>query len=207
MERDGDFEAEMAAQPADCAPVMRRRGDPFIILFTSGTTRKPKGVVYPLFALLQFAMFIHEGLHLRQSDIYWCLADPGWALGVIGTLTGPLMGCTTVMYEGVFTVESTVRVANDLGVTNIVAAPTVFRMMRATGIAAVTPMRGRLRAFSSGGEPLNPELNRWAADLRTSRPPSASSRTCYTNTRMTAAAWLIQRLCSRYRCQRCDAHY
>lgn len=163
-EGDGDFEAEMAAQPADCPPVTRRRDDPFIILFTSGTTGKPKGVVYPLFSLLQFAMFMREGLDLRQSDIYWCFADPGWALGMIGTLTAPLlMGCTTVMYEGAFTVESTVRVVNELGVTNMVAAPTVFRVMRAAGIEAVAPMRGRLRAISSGGEPLNPELNRWAA--------------------------------------------
>ncbi len=161
---DGDFAAEMVLQPAECPPVMLRRDDPFIILFTSGTTGKPKGVVYPLFALLQFAMFMH-GLDLRLSDTYWCFADPGWALGMIGTLTAPLlMGCATVLYEGTFSVESTVRVVKELGVTNMVAAPTVFRVMRAAGPEAVAPMRGMLRAISSGGEPLNPELNRWAAE-------------------------------------------
>ncbi len=164
-EGDGDFAAEMVAQPADCPPAMLRRDDPFIMLFTSGTTGKPKGVVYPLFSLMQFAMFMRAGLDLRESDIYWCFADPGWALGMIGTLTAPLLlGCTTVMYEGTFTVESTVRVVNELGVTNMIAAPTVFRVMRAAGTEAVAPMRGMLRAISSGGEPLNPELNRWAAD-------------------------------------------
>ncbi len=162
---DGDFDSEMAVQSSDCPPVMLGRDDPFIMLFTSGTTGKPKGVVYPLFALLQFAMFMREGLDLRETDIYWCFADPGWALGMIGTLTAPLlMGCTTVLYEGGFTVESTVRVVQQLGVTNMVAAPTVFRVMRAAGLDAVAPMRGRLRAISSGGEPLNPELNRWAAE-------------------------------------------
>jgi acetyl-CoA synthetase len=162
---DGDFEAEMAGQATDCPPVMLWRDDPFIMLFTSGTTGKPKGVVYPLFALLQFAMFMREGLDLQQTDIYWCFADPGWALGMIGTLTAPLlMGCTTVLYEGAFTVESTARVVEQLGVTNMVAAPTVFRVMRAAGLEAVAPMHGRLRAISSGGEPLNPELNRWAAE-------------------------------------------
>ena len=164
-EGDGDFEAEMLVQPADCLPVMRRRDDPFIMLFTSGTTGKPKGVVYPLFSLLQFAMFMRSGLDLREDDIYWCFADPGWALGMIGTLTAPLLlGCTTVMFEGAFSVESTVRVVMELGVTNMVAAPTVFRIMRAAGIEAVAPMRGKLRAITSGGEPLNPELNRWAAE-------------------------------------------
>jgi acetyl-CoA synthetase len=162
---DGDFEAEMARQPADCPPVMRRRDDAFIILFTSGTTGKPKGVVYPLFALLQFAMYGRAGLDLRASDVHWCFADPGWALGMIGTITVPLLlGFTTVLYEGPFTVESTVRVVTELGVTNMVAAPTVFRVMRAAGIEAVLPMHGKLRAISSGGEPLNPELNRWAAE-------------------------------------------
>jgi acetyl-CoA synthetase len=162
---DGDFASEMEAQSTECPPVMLRREDPFIILFTSGTTGKPKGVVYPLFALLQFAMFMREGINLQESDIYWCFADPGWALGMIGTLTAPLlMGCTTVMYEGTFTVESTVRVVAELGITNMIAAPTVFRVMRAAGIDAVAPMRGRLRAISSGGEPLNPELNRWATE-------------------------------------------
>ncbi len=161
---DRDFDAEMEASPAEFAPVMVRGDDPFGIIFTSGTTGRAKGVVYPLKALLQFAVFIRDGVGLRDEDVYWCLADPGWALGMIGTITAPLLlGHATVLYEGPFSVASTIDVVDTLGVTNLVAAPTVFRMMRSAGETAVAPIHGKIRAVSSGGEPLNPELNRWAA--------------------------------------------
>jgi acetyl-CoA synthetase len=160
---DGDFAAELAAQTPSFAPIMRKGSDPFILIFTSGTTGSPKGVACPLFALLQFAGFMRDGVDLRASDVYWCLADPGWALGMYSAITAPLLlGHATVLYDGGFSVESTVRVIRQLGVTNLIAAPTVFRMMRAAGEDAIAPIRGQLRAVTSGGEPLNPELNRWA---------------------------------------------
>ena len=129
---DGDFNSEMDAQHPEFEPAARCGDDYFGIIFTSGTTGRAKGVAYPLSALLQFAVFMRDGVDLQPDDIYWCFADPGWALGMIGTLTAPLLlGHSTVLYEGPFSVESTVRVATELDVTNMVAAPTVFRMMRA----------------------------------------------------------------------------
>jgi acetyl-CoA synthetase len=116
-------------------------------------------VAAPLSALLQFAVFMTDGVDLQDSDVFWCLADPGWALGMYATLAGPLLlGHSTVMYEGPFTVASTVRVIADLGVTNLIGAPTVFRMMRAAGDAAMRPIAGQLRAITAGGEPLNDEI-------------------------------------------------
>ncbi len=156
------FATVMGAQSATFEPVMRRGADPFILIFTSGTTGNAKGVAAPLAGLLQFAVFLEDGLDLCEADKYWCLADPGWALGMYATLTAPLLlGHSTVLYEGPFTVESTVRVIAEAGVTNLLAAPTVFRMMRAAGADAVAPIAGKLRCITSGGEPLNAEITRW----------------------------------------------
>lgn len=156
------FAAMLAAHSEAFAPVMRCGADPFILIFTSGTTGHAKGVAAPLAALLQFAVFMRDGVDLRASDVYWCIADPGWALGMYATLASPLLlGHATVLYEGSFSVESTVRVIQDAGVTNLVTAPTIFRMMRAAGDAAMAPIAGRLRGMTGGGEPLNAEISRW----------------------------------------------
>src|SRR5690349_9717097 len=66
------------------------------------------------------------------------------------------------MYEGPFSVESTVRVVIERAVTNLAAAPTAYRMLMAAGETAMKSIAGRLRVASSGGEPLNPEVARWA---------------------------------------------
>lgn len=157
------FDTEMAAQSDIFDPVMRRGDDPFIMIYTSGTTGSPKGVRVPIRALLQFAVFMRDGMDVRPTDVFWGFADAGWALGVYGGVTGPLLqGMPVVLYDGPFSVGSTVRVIADLGVTNFLAAPTVFRMMRAAGDAAVAPIATQLRAISSGGEPVNTEVVHWA---------------------------------------------
>lgn len=160
---DGDFYAELAAQPAEFAPVMRLGNDPFIMIFTSGTTGRAKAVSMPLEGLLQFATYMEDSIDLRPDDVFWNMADPGWAYGMYAAIAGPLLlGCTTTLYEGSFTVDSTLRVIAQHGVNNLIAAPTVYRMMMAAGDAAVQPIQGQLRAITSGGEPLNPEVIRWS---------------------------------------------
>jgi acetyl-CoA synthetase len=80
--------------------------------------------------------------------------------GVVGPL---LIGHATILVEGGFAVETAVRAIGGERITNLAAAPTVFRMMMAAGAGAVAPIAGQLRVASSAGEPLNPEIMRWAA--------------------------------------------
>ncbi|AIY40652.1 Acetyl-coenzyme A synthetase [Collimonas arenae] len=160
----GDFAfwPEMDKQPAEFEPVMRKADDAFIMLFTSGTTGPAKGVAVPLRAMLSFYVYTRYAVDLRPEDSFWNIADPGWAYGLYYCVTGPLMmGHAITLYEGSFTVESTYRIIEKYGITNLTGSPTAYRMLIAAGAAAAAPVKGRLRAVSSAGEPLNPEVIRW----------------------------------------------
>ena len=138
-----DFASALAAQSAQFEPVMLTGDDPFIVLFTSGTTGKPKGVRYPLALLLPVASYMLDAIDLRPGDIYWNVADPGWAYGMLYAVTGPLLlGATTTFYEGPFTFDSTMRVIGERRITNLAAAPTAYRLLMAAGDAAVAPIAG-----------------------------------------------------------------
>ena len=157
------FEKFLAEQASDFAPVLLKGTDPFIMLFTSGTTGKPKGVRYPLSLLLPVASYMRDAVDLQKQDAYWNVADPGWAYGMLYAVLGPLLlGHTTTFYEGGFTVESTLRIMQDRKITNLAAAPTAYRMLMAAGDDAMAAIAHNLRVASSAGEPLNPEVIRWA---------------------------------------------
>ena len=159
----GSFSAALDAQPARFDPVALGGDDPFVMMFTSGTTGPPKGVRYPLRMLLPVAAYMRDGLDLRAEDRFWNVADPGWAYGMLYAVIGPLLlGHATTMVEAPFTVEGAVRVIAAQRITNLAAAPTAYRAMMAAGDAAMAPIGGLLRVASSAGEPLNPEVVRWA---------------------------------------------
>lgn len=164
--RHGDYSfwAEVERHSPDFEPVLRSGEDPFLLMFTSGTTGLAKPLAVPLKAIVAFVGYMRDAVGLREEDSFWNLADPGWAYGLYYGVTGPLaMGHPITFYEGAFTVESTCRIVRKYGITNLAGSPTAYRLLIAAGEAVSKPLRGRLRAVSSAGEPLTPEVIRWFA--------------------------------------------
>ncbi|BBP76632.1 AMP-binding protein [Pseudomonas gingeri] len=162
---DFSFWAELDNYPAHCEPVMLDGEDPFLLMFTSGTTGPAKPLEVPLKAIIAFQNYTRDAVDLRAEDAFWNVADPGWAYGLYFGITGPLgLGHPITFYDGPFTVESTCRVIEKYGITNLTGSPTAYRLLIAAGEAFSGRVRGRLRAVSSAGEPLNPEVIRWFAE-------------------------------------------
>ncbi len=160
-----DFQQALEAASDHCEPVMRSGDDPFLLMFTSGTTGPAKPLEVPLRAIVAFQGYMRDAIDLRPDDSFWNLADPGWAYGLYYAVTGPLaLGHATTFYDGPFSVESCARIIDKLGISNLAGSPTAYRLLIAAGEAFSAPIKGRLRVVSSAGEPLNPEVIRWFAD-------------------------------------------
>lgn len=160
-----DFQQALEAASDHCEPVLRSGDDPFLLMFTSGTTGPAKPLEVPLRAIVAFQGYMRDAIDLRPNDTFWNLADPGWAYGLYYAVTGPLaLGHATTFYDGPFSVESCARIIDKLGISNLAGSPTAYRLLIAAGEAFSAPIKGRLRVVSSAGEPLNPEVIRWFAD-------------------------------------------
>ncbi len=159
---DIDFGAALAGASASFEPVLRGGEDLMMLMSTSGTTGLPKGVPVPNRALLAFAAYMRDAVDLRAEDVFWNIADPGWAYGLYYGITGPLLlGQATAFSEAGFSAENLYDVVERLGVTSLAGSPTAFRLLMAAGTEMAGRIRGQLRVVSSAGEPLNPEVIRW----------------------------------------------
>ncbi len=159
------FWAEINRQSPDFKPVPCGPDHPFFLMFTSGTTGPAKSLSLPIKALAGFLAYMRDGLDLRPDDMYWNLADPGWAYGLYYAVTGALAaGHPTLLYDGPFSPETAIRVIKKHKITNLAGSPTAYRMLMAAGPDAARPIKGQLRVVSSCGEPLNPEVIRWFAE-------------------------------------------
>jgi acetyl-CoA synthetase len=159
LETGPDFD-ELTQGSADIEPVAVGGDGTLVQLFTSGTTGNPKGVPVPQRALAAFRSYLRDGLDVRDDDVFWNAADPGWAYGLYYGILGPLAaGQRNLLLRGGFSPERTAAIMERFGVTNFASAPTVYRSLSKSGVTFERP----LRRASSAGEPLTPDVSVWSA--------------------------------------------
>ena len=158
---------EAAKVSDDCPPEAMNAEDPLFILYTSGSTGQPKGVVHTTGGYLVYAALTHEiTFDYHDGDIFWCTADVGWVTGHSYIVYGPLAnGATTLMFEGVPTYPDASRfwqVCEKHKVNQFYTAPTAIRALMGLGDEFVTKCDlTSLRLLGTVGEPINPEAWNW----------------------------------------------
>ncbi len=148
---DEDEPQETPVEIADLDP-----DDPAVIIFTSGTTGDPKGVIYPQRYLLGQRLQAEHWVGAHQGDLAWCTAAPGWSKSTRNAFIAPwLAGAAALIHDGRFDPVERMDVIEREGVTVLCQAPTEYRILAKRAHLRPIPA---LRRMISAGEPLNPEV-------------------------------------------------
>ncbi|WP_067655298.1 acetate--CoA ligase [Nocardia harenae] len=170
--RDHWWHDTVERQPAEHTPESFDSEHPLFILYTSGTTGKPKGILHTSGGYLTQAAYTHHHVfdHKAGQDVYWCTADIGWVTGHTYIVYGPLAnGATQVVYEGTPNSPDEHRhfdIIDRYGVSIYYTAPTLIRTFMKWGrqIPDAHDLSS-LRVLGSVGEPINPEAWRWYREV------------------------------------------
>jgi acetyl-CoA synthetase len=169
--RDVWMHEAMAEQRIMCPAEWMAGEDPLFILYTSGSTGQPKGLVHTTGGYLTYAASTFKYVFdVGPDDIHFCAADIGWITGHSYIIYGPLAnGVTTVMFESTPTYPNASRywnVIDDIGATTLYTSPTALRALMREGSEPVKgSSRKSLRVLGTVGEPINPEVWRWYSDV------------------------------------------
>ena len=160
---EAGYETEMAKAPEWLEPEWLTVDDGLIIHYTSGSTGKSKGALHRQYAMIGHYQTAKWALDLRDDDVYWCTADPGWVTGTSYGIYGPwTLGITSVVIGGRFDADRWFQTIQKYKVTMWYSAPTAYRMLMSSGEAIPKQYDlSSLRHICSVGEPLNPEALKW----------------------------------------------